>query len=288
VRRPEDGAPRRLVDAAGLHAHEPVLHHVHAPDAVGAGHRVEVVEQDGRAHRPAVDGHGVALLEIDLDVGRLVGGLLGRDGDREDVLRRLVPGILQDAALVGDVQGVAVRAVGLVLRDGKRDAVLGRVVDHVLPRRERPLVVAPGGDDPDVGVEGHVGELEAHLVVALARGAVAHGVGLLAVGDLDLPLGDQRPRDRGAHQVGALVDGVGPQHGEHEVPDELLAQVLDIALAGPRPDGLLLEAVELLLLAHVGGKGDDLAAGVGLQEPPDDDRRIQAARVGDHHFFHRF
>src|SRR3546814_13326449 len=43
-------------------------------------------------------------------------------------------------------------------------------------------------------------------------------------GDLDLPLGDQRPGDRGAEQVGALVDGVGAEHREHEVAHELLAQ----------------------------------------------------------------
>jgi hypothetical protein len=58
-----------------------------------------------------------------------------------------------------------------------------------------------------------------------------------------------------------------------------------VHLLAPRVDGLLLEAFEFLLLAHVGGEGDDLAAGVGFQEPPDDDRRIQPARIGDNHFF---
>ncbi len=72
-----------------------------------------------------------------------------------------------------------------------------------------------------------VAELEAHLVVALAGGAVADGVGARLAGDVDLLLGDQRPRDRGAEQVDALVQRVGAEHREHVVADELLAQVLD-------------------------------------------------------------
>jgi hypothetical protein len=116
---------------------------------------------------------------------------------------------------------------------------------------------------------------------------VAHGIGLLPVSDLDLLLGDERPGNRGPHQVGTLVDGIGPQHGKHEVPGELLPQILDVALAGARADRLLLEAVQLFLLPHVGGEGDDLAAGIGFQQPLDDDRRIQSARIGDNHFFYR-
>ena len=65
--------------------------------------------------------------------------------------------------------------------------------------------------------EGHVGHLEAHLVVALAGGAVAHGVGALAQGDLDLPLGDDGPRERGAQQVAVFVDRVGLDRLEHVI-----------------------------------------------------------------------
>ena len=55
-----------------------------------------------------------------------------------------------------------------------------------------------------------VRQLEAHLVVALAGGAVGDRVGAFRARDLHLGLGDERPRDRGAEQVGALVDARSP------------------------------------------------------------------------------
>ncbi len=53
------------------------------------------------------------------------------------------------------------------------------------------------------------------------------GVGAGLLGDLDQALGDQRPRDRGAEQVLALIKRVGAEHREDEVAHELLAQVVD-------------------------------------------------------------
>lgn len=56
----------------------------------------------------------------------------------------------------------------------------------------------------------HSPDLEAHLVVALAGGAMGHSVRAHLLGNLNLALGDQRARDGGAQQVGALVQRVGP------------------------------------------------------------------------------
>ena len=42
-------------------------------------------------------------------------------------------------------------------------------------------------------------------------------------GDLDLALGDQRPGDRGAEKICALVERVGPKHREDIFGNELLA-----------------------------------------------------------------
>jgi hypothetical protein len=61
---------------------------------------------------------------------------------------------------------------------------------------------------------------------------VADGVGAGQQRDLDLALGDQRPGDRGAEQVLALVERVGAEHREHEVAHELFAQVLDVDVLG--------------------------------------------------------
>ena len=58
------------------------------------------------------------------------------------------------------------------------------------------------------GGEGGCGK---HLVVSLAGGTVANGIGANLLGDLDLPLGNQGPGDGRAEEVGALVQGVGPR-----------------------------------------------------------------------------
>ena len=80
------------------------------------------------------------------------------------------------------------------------------------------------------------------------------------VGDLDQPLGDQRPGDGRAEQVFALVDGIGAEHGENEIPDELLAQVVDVDFLDAHGLGLGAGRLDLLALADVGGEGDHFTA----------------------------
>ena len=111
-----------------------------------------------------------------------------------------------------------------------------------------------------------------------------HRVGADLFGDLDLPLGDQGPRDRGAKQILALVKGVGAEHREDEIAHEFLAQILDEDLLDPHALGLFPRRPELLALADIGGECHDLAA-IGLLQPAQDDRRIEAARIGEHDFF---
>ncbi len=143
----------------------------------------------------------------------------------------------------------------------------------------------PGRDHLDVGLERIIGEFEAHLVVALAGRAMRHRVGAHFLGDLDLLLGDQGPGDGGAEQIDALVQRVGPEHGEDVVAHEFLAQVLDEDILGLDAQGLGLLAgrLDLLALAQIGGEGHHLGAIFGLQ-PFEDDRSIQAARIGKDHF----
>ncbi len=170
------------------------------------------------------------------------------------------------------------RFAALVLGDG--DLVLLGEFEQGRARGEVPL--APGRDDLDVGFERVIGELEAYLVVTLAGGAVAHGVGAHLAGDLDLLLGDQRPGDRRAEQVEALVLGVGAEHGEHVVPHELVAQILDEDVLGldAEQDRLLPRRLQFLALAEIGREGHDLAAVGGLQ-PLQDDGRVEPAGIGE-------
>ena len=135
------------------------------------------------------------------------------------------------------------RVAALVL--GDRDLVLLGEVDQLAARSQVPL--APRRDHVDVGLERVIGELEAHLIVALAGRAMRHRIGADLLGDLDLLLGDQRTRDRGAEQILALVERVGAEHREHVVAHELLAQVLDedVLRLDAEQQGLLPRRLEL-------------------------------------------
>ena len=68
-----------------------------------------------------------------------------------------------------------------------------RVGDGVFARVDLPF--APRRDDGKLGRERFAGQLEAHLVVALAGAAVGERVGADFLGDLDLSLGKQRTRE---------------------------------------------------------------------------------------------
>ena len=171
------------------------------------------------------------------------------------------------------------RLAALVL--GDRDLVIRGEGEQLGARVELPF--APRRDHPDVGIEGVVGELEADLVVALAGGAVGDGIGAGGRGDLDLALGDQRPGDRCAEQIDALIERVGAEHREHVVAHEDVAQVFDEDLLDPGLLGLGPRRFQLLALAEVGGEGHDLAA-VPLLQPTQDDGGVKAARIRQHHF----
>ena len=157
--------------------------------------------------------------------------------------------------------------------------------DQLFPAFEGPL--APRRDDFDRGLERVIGQLESHLVVALASGAVTDGVGASLAGNIDLRLGNQRPGDGGAEQIHALVKRVGAEHREHVVADELLAQILDedVGLLDAQHLRLAPGRLQLLALAEVGGEGDHLGL-IGFLQPFEDDRCVQPARVGEHDLFH--
>src|SRR5262245_31452858 len=112
------------------------------------------------------------------------------------------------------------RFAALVL--GDRDLMLLGELNQLGTRRQVPF--APGSDHLHVWLERVVAKLKSHLVVAFTGGAVRHRFGSDLLGDLDLLLGDQRPRDRGAEQVLALIDRVGSKHRKHVVAHELFTR----------------------------------------------------------------
>ena len=170
------------------------------------------------------------------------------------------------------------RFAPLVLRDG--DLVLFGEGEKRIAGGELPF--APGRDDLDVGVQRIGRQLEAHLVVALARRAMGDRVGARFTGDLDQALGDERARDRRAQEILALVLRIGAEHRKDEVAHEFLAQVLDedVLRLDAEQLSLLARRLKLLALAEIGGEGDDLGAVFRLQ-PFEDDGRVQAAGIGE-------
>jgi hypothetical protein len=95
------------------------------------------------------------------------------------------------------------------------------------------------------------------------------------------------PGDRCAEQVDAFIDGVGAEHREDEVADELFAHVLDEDLLDAKHLGLLACRLEFLALAEIGGKRHDFGAEFGLK-PFQDDRGVEAAGIGEHDLLHVF
>jgi hypothetical protein len=106
-----------------------------------------------------------------------------------------------------------------------RDLVLFGIIEEPGARGEIPF--APRRDNFYLRSQGVVAELKSDLVVALAGRAVGDGLGAHLAGYLDLALGDQRARDRGAEQIGAFVERIRPKHRKNEIADELLAQIVD-------------------------------------------------------------
>ncbi len=178
---------------------------------------------------------------------------------------------------MGDVPEVLVARVQLGLVDPlERDLAGAGVGERVLPGADVPL--SPRDDDVEVGSQRRVRELEPDLVVALPGAPVREGVGADLDGDLDLALGEQWTRHRGAEQILAPVDRADLERRPDVLLDELLAQVLAEERGRPRREGLLLEAFEAALLADVSGHADDLGP-VALLEPRHDHRGVEPARI---------
>jgi hypothetical protein len=112
---------------------------------------------------------------------------------------------------------------------------------------------------------------------------VADRVGAHLLGDLDLALGDQRPRDRGAEQVQPLVERIGSHHRIDVIPHEFLAQIVDEDMLGLHAHqlGLAARRFQFLALTEIGGEGHHLAL-ILLLQPFEDHACVEAAREGQH------
>ena len=136
--------------------------------------------------------------------------------------------------------------------------MLARIIDQSRARVEVPQ--PPRRDDFDTRLERIISQLEAYLIVALAGGTVGNRVGLFFHGDVDLPLGDQRPGDRSAEQIRPFINRVGAQHRKNVIFDKLLAQIADHHFARAGLDRLAFDRLKIFALPQVGAKRDHFAA----------------------------
>ena len=207
----------------------------------------------------------------------LVGRLDRLRGEHEHVRLRRRVRILEVSTLVAEMPEIGISRIDLLLRRSDRDAARSGIVDGVLAAANVPL--APRRDHRKVGREGGERQLEPHLVIPLAGAAVCQRVRTDAARDLHLPLRDERSSHRRAQQVLAVVHSAGAQRREDEVANELLAEVLDVALLGSRGDRLVADAAQLFtVLSDVGRDADD-ARVVVLAKPGNDDRRVETTGV---------
>ena len=285
MRGDQQRAARSFIRAARFDADQPIFDQVDAPDAVFRRDFVQLIEQRDRGTFLAVHRHRRARIESDLDVRRLVRRFFRRRDPLPHRFLGFVRGIFEHAAFMAQVPDIAVARIDvrLGLLDGHLVRI--RVGDGVLARVDGPL--APRRDDFHVRRDGFVRQLEAHLIVALARAAVRHGVGAGFESDFRLPLGDHRPRHRGAEQILVFVHRAGAQRRPDVLGQEFLAQILDCRRRSARHESFLLRGLQIFLLANVADHGDHLAA-IRFLQPGNNDRRIKSARIGENYFlWHR-
>ena len=147
---------------------------------------------------------------------------------------------------------------------------------NLLVAREAPF--AHGGDDPQVGVERLDRDVEADLVVALARAAVRHRRRTEFLGGFDQQPGLERPCQGGGEEVVAFVDGAALEGGPDEILDEQVLGVRNDGIHRANVLGALLDACEIALMADINRHGDHVHVVLFLN-PADRYGRVQSTGI---------
>ncbi len=250
-----------------------------------ASKRVQLHKQLDHRQFLAIDAHRYALLEADFDVDRRIRRALRAAGQLVHRFFRLVPGVLQQTALVAKVEEIAVTAVDVLLGMRNRHVELRCIGQRVLTAANLPF--PPGRDHRQLGIEGHRRQFEAYLIVAFACRTMRDSIRAFDLGNIDQMLGDERPRKRGPQQIFPLVDRPGLHGREDEIGQEFFPQIADVKLACAGLNGLLLQAVQFFALPQIRAKTDHLAVIVVIAQPGYNHRCIQAAAVGQHDLIYR-
>ena len=96
--RQQNCASRCFVNAARLHADETIFHQVQTANAIVVAQTIEFGQYRGGRHGNAIQGNGVAVLEIDFDVFGNIRRVPRCDGALVDKFRCFFPRVFQHFA----------------------------------------------------------------------------------------------------------------------------------------------------------------------------------------------
>ena len=113
---------------------------------------------------------------------------------------------------------------------------------------------------------------------------MGHGVGTGQLGNLDLALGNKRPRDRRAEQIEPLVQRIGAHHRKDEILDEFLAQIIDKNMFRFDTQGFgnAARRAKFFALPQIGGEGHHFTL-IFLLQPFQDDAGVETSGEGQNH-----
>ena len=281
----EDCSARSLVNASGLHADQTVLNYVVQTYTVLAAELVQSLDELYTVHLLAVERGRNTLLKVDSNVCRLVGSLLGGYAQLQEsglVVLRLVSRILKIQTLVGEVPQVHILGVVGFTGDLDRNVVSLSVFDLLLTGLDVPD--SPGSDDLHFRSQSLDCQLKTYLVVALAGAAVADSVSAFLACDLNDTLCNRRTCEGSTEQI-ALVLCACLQGREDEVVDELVLDILNVELGSACLLCSLLQADDLGILTNVTCNADNLAAGIILVQPRNDNGGVKSSGVCQNDLF---
>ena len=183
---------------------------------------------------------------------------------------------------MGEVPNVAIHAVRLVLRRNGNTMLL---CIRDLSRTGIEIPLAPRGDDLEVRCECLHGQLEAYLIVALARRSVRDCIRTLTLGDIDECLCDHGTRKRCTEQILSLVDGSRLERRPNILLKELLREIDNVHLRCAGCQRLVMNGFQFLALPDVRTDGNDLTAVIVLFEPGNNNRGVKTSGVCKNYLF---
>ena len=281
VRLVEDGSTWGFINAAALHADQPVFHDINQADAVLAAEVVELQDNILCGHLFPVNRNGNALLEFQGHIGRNIGRIDRGDTHFQETglfIQRLVAGVFQVQAFVAEMPEVLVLGVVRFPRDLQRDVMRFGIIDFLVPGLDIPLT--PGRDNRHIRRKVLDGQFEPDLVISLTGAAVADRVCALFQRNFHEPFRNTGTRMAGTEEI-ILIHSAGFHRGDDIIVHVFIFQIQHVQLGRTGLQGLFLQTVEFGALAHVTGNGNDLRIVVILLQPGNDDGRIQTARIGE-------